>query len=271
MPSAYPLTPFRVPDATPVCDRVALLTRLSAEGVGYAAVARLADAARARVGALYAALAAAAPDVAARPDTVPRLYALEALRVVQSLPYVPGPAGQEWCQSADYTARHGGECKALSVLYAAVARRLGLRVEPVWITQTGRDLNHVAARVRAGGVGRPWLWADASMRGAMLGESPYEAAARLDAGRVVGAPAGPALRPSRVWPAPASAGPGGLPFAWSGWEALWKGWPAGWWRRYYPHLYAPPAALAADPRAYGLDAGAAAPAALAALPLGATA
>jgi hypothetical protein len=71
----------------------------------------------------------------------------------------------------------------------------------------------------------------------MLGESPYEAAPRLNAGHVLGElPLGSA----KV--APAGSSPG-YPFAWAGWRTLWPGWPGWFWCREYP--------FTCDPRAGG--------------------
>lgn len=106
-----------------------------------------------------------------------------ALAAVQKVPYVPGPIGEEWMQGATYTLVHGGECKALSVLLCAVLRARGVPCEIVWITQTGKPINHVTVVVMNG---NNQYWADPSVKGARLGESPYDAVRRTESWHVVG-------------------------------------------------------------------------------------
>lgn len=99
-----------------------------------------------------------------------------------------------------------GDCKKRSVLFAALARTLGLPTRAVWIDQetSGADLNHVAAQV-CGAVDRVkratmpnaprhaaqvivpngptcdggWEWVETTISGARVGEHPYDAQARL--------------------------------------------------------------------------------------------
>src|ERR1700687_5829422 len=87
------------------------------------------------------------PASAKHGDWWPRLLALEALRAVQSLKYVEGPPGKECMQRADYTIANGGECKALSVVFATVCKILGIPCEIIFVTQTGKPLNHVTTIV----------------------------------------------------------------------------------------------------------------------------
>lgn len=167
-------SPFCVRDTTSVCERLDLLDRLADEGAQDPVVADLAMRVGAKVG---------------RAD--PRALAAEALVAVQTHPYVPNPPGQDCYQPARWTHLHGGECKALTVLYVALCRKLGVEAEPVWVNQEGAPLNHVVAMVRAAGQS---YWADPSLKGAYFGESPYEAVPRLDAWHVIGArPAGGAF------------------------------------------------------------------------------
>ena len=109
--------------------------------------------------------------------------ARNALAAVQKLPYVPGPEGQEWMQGAAYTLQHGGECKALSVLLVAALKVRNIPAEIVWITQTGKPLNHVTVVVLDG---QNQYWAEPAVPGARLGESPYDAIERTGSWHVVG-------------------------------------------------------------------------------------
>lgn len=258
MPSQYPLTPFRISDETPVCDRVAILRNLAVEGMQYASVHALAKIiyqqalARAQ---LFRDMAANDPAMQAAmksPSWFQRLLALEALRAVQSLPYVHDPKDEEWFQSSDYTARHGGDCKDSTVLLTSLDRLLGLQAEAVWITQTGQMINHVTGRVWLDG---QWYWQDGSIRGAMLGESAYEAEPRLGAQDVTGRvnPAG--QQPDGQQPDGQLEGAlpkvDGYPFAWSGWKTLWAGWPTNWWCNNYQYLCIAYGSVVKDPVAFG--------------------
>lgn len=273
MPGQFPIAPWRVPDETPVCDRVKLLNDLATDGMRYPAVRSLATWVYQRARFQASKFADAAKSDAtmrqtmAGPSWWPRLLALEALRTVQSLPYVHDPVGEEWLQTANFTMTggpngipHGGDCKDLSVLLVAIDRLLGLRAEPYWVTQNGQSINHVTARVWLDG---KWFWEDGSIRGAMLGESPYEAEARLGSGVAKSLHAAGKI----VAPAGKGGGGGGFHgggfgggfhggfgrglFGWWGWNGLWGGWPQSWWCYYYPYLCAPYSRLTAFPYAYG--------------------
>jgi len=236
--SRYPSAPFRVDDTTPICDRIALTNGLASEGEDDPELQALARVVFARAGALAAVLAGAAPrdpllgSVVRAQQWFARLLALEALRAVQSLPYVPCPVGVDCYQPVAYTLAHGGECKALVATLLALERVLGLRADPYWITQKGQDINHMTSFVWLDG---QELWSDPSIRGAMLGESPYQATRRLGPNAALGqvtAPAGRAAAPTD-------------------WRAAWRGWPAWWFSQYHPGLTAPYATLVANPTAYG--------------------
>ncbi len=214
---------WRVSDETPVCDRVAIMEQLALESAQLPSVKALAASVLERAKAL-------APFSPVKTgDWQQRILATEALRAVQSVQYVSAPEGEEWMQRGDYTLQNGGECKALSVLLCAICRILGVKSEILWITQTGRPINHVAARIFLDG---EWFWADGSVRGAMLGESPYDAIKRLDAWHVVGGKTTPAGSPVL----PAALPNVYYPFAWAGWRSLWRGWDPWWWNRHYPYL-----------------------------------
>ncbi len=196
----------------------------------------------------FAKMAASDPAMQAvvkSPSWFPRLLALEALRSVQSLPYVHDPKDEEWFQSADYTARNGGDCKDSTVLLVAIDRLLGLKAEAVWITQTGQMINHVTGRVMLDG---QWFWEDGSIRGAMLGESAYEAEPRLGAQDVTGRAVPDSAEPK---PAGIIAKVNGYPFAWDGWKTLWNGWSPTFWCSNYPYLCVAYSSVVKNPTAYG--------------------
>lgn len=70
-----------------------------------------------------------------------------------------------------------GDCEDLAVLYASLARALGLRSQVVWIDQPRGAYNHVAAAVCDLGAGCEWV--ETTLPGARVGENPYTAAERL--------------------------------------------------------------------------------------------
>lgn len=225
--------PFRVADETQVCSRVKLMMDLARDGVQSQKLAAFLAPVRARADQLIRAFT---DDARADPSMQnviraqafrDRILAMEILRAVQWLPYVRDPENEEWMQCADYTIANGGDCKDSSVLYTAACLSCGISAEPYWITQTGQSLNHVTARVF---LDQGPFWADGSIRGAMLGESPYEAEERLQSGvtglKASGRPVGARSQHGRLFP-------------WWGWRGLWSGWPAWWWCRYYPYLCGP--------------------------------
>jgi len=116
-------------------------------------------------------------------DPTPLDLACAALRVAQRSGYQRDQPG-EWFQSVRYTVVHGGDCEDLSALFVSLAWLLGLDADLIWLEQPDRPLDHVAAKVLVGGA---WLWADASVCGARVGESPYAAMDRLGAWYVVDA------------------------------------------------------------------------------------
>lgn len=98
-----------------------------------------------------------------------------AMLAVQALPYVHDPPG-EWLARGAYTAAWGGDCLRLAPLVVAVAECAGVPGEVLWLTQPSAMQDHVTARLCPAGV---WRWAETTIRGAHLGESPYAAADRL--------------------------------------------------------------------------------------------
>lgn len=159
--------PYRIPDETSIPDRLVILNQLIDAAWDDPDVVRM-------VATIRRSLPANASV---------RQRAQAALTAAQSRAYVPDPAGEEWFQSPGYTARFGGDCEDLASLFVLLARKLGLDARLVWITQPKQELNHVTAVVAYCG---DWRWADASMRGARLGENPYDAVARLNAHHILG-------------------------------------------------------------------------------------
>jgi len=165
-----------IQETTPVCSRVHLLHQFAIDGSRTEIVARLAARVMARVRVRVM-------DVQVHTgDWYATLIAEEALAEVHKLPYQGDPPDKDCYRDVEITARQGGECKALNILLVAILLRLGVRAEVGWILQTGMPLNHVASKVWING--QP-LWADGSIHGAKLGESPYEAIERTGAYHVV--------------------------------------------------------------------------------------
>lgn len=225
--------PFAVDGSTPVCTRVDLMRAMAAQGQHDPALIVLAGEVQRNADRLCDAVRAAALRDAVWAAALrvqwgcARVLACECLLAVQSVPYVAGPDGVDQYQPVAWTLSHGGECKAKAVLFAALARAVGLDAWPEWITQEGQPLNHALGVVR---LDPPTpMWADGSIRGAALGESPYEALGHTDAHLVTG------LSPV----APTGPDHGGRPFQWAGWHDLWAGWPAWWWCTHYPTLCDP--------------------------------
>lgn len=104
------------------------------------------------------------------------LRARAILRYVQSRPYEPDPDGQEWYAGLIYTIGYGGDCEELAALVVALARVVGIPGEVRWMDQPNHPLNHVTALLYVNG---QWVWAEASVVGAQLGEHPQAAATRL--------------------------------------------------------------------------------------------
>lgn len=117
--------------------------------------------------------------------STPRAVAEAVLRHVQDdVRYIPDPVALEIFNSVPQTLLMGGDCEDLATLFVSAYRSLGGRTRIVWITQAGKRLNHVTAQVSFDPWTVPddqatWLWAEASVRGAAVGENPYDAAARL--------------------------------------------------------------------------------------------
>lgn len=100
----------------------------------------------------------------------------EALLVrVQRLGYRADPSG-EWLQRGTETAARGGDCEDLGALFVALCGAAGIVARLVWLSQANAPQDHVTAQVLLDG---RWVWADASILGARLGESSYQAAARI--------------------------------------------------------------------------------------------
>lgn len=111
-----------------------------------------------------------------RNDPVERAAAL--LARVQELPYHPDPAGfgGDWVRPPCRTLVEGGDCDCLTVLVAAMDHAAGLTWRLAWLVQPRASLDHVAAQVH---VARAWQFQEVTVRGAVLGEAPRDAVARL--------------------------------------------------------------------------------------------
>lgn len=70
----------------------------------------------------------------------------------------------------------GGDCKARSQYLVALCRWHGLGAGLVWVPQGGFPVDHVSAWIWWRG---RWVWADATVPGAELGEAPEDAARRV--------------------------------------------------------------------------------------------
>jgi len=146
----------RVVDGTPAA-RLSVFRRMAVEGAAHPDVRREAR-------ALW------------RRDPVERAAAL--LARVQELPYHPDPAGfgGDWVRPPCRTLVEGGDCDCLTVLVAALDHASGLTWRIGWLIQPRAALDHVAAQVY---LRRAWLFQEVTIRGAVLGEGPHEAVARL--------------------------------------------------------------------------------------------
>lgn len=110
------------------------------------------------------------------------------LRRVHAVPFWAYPPKLECFAPAGKVLERGGDCDNLSVLYAASCLYAGIPASVVWINQPKSKLNHVTAVVFLDG---EWQWADPSIKGARIGETPYEAAHRTGNGAPLGiAPGG---------------------------------------------------------------------------------
>jgi transglutaminase-like putative cysteine protease len=149
--------PTRVPDTLSVCDRLAILTEI------------------ARIGSQLVEVWAVANSFAGPNQTA------DILAFVQTLPFLPDPEG-EWYQGALYTAFNGGDCEDLVSLLVAMYESVGIKSEIIWLEQRNRPLNHVSCRVLSGG---RMQWAEPSIKGARIGENPYDALSRTRDGKAM--------------------------------------------------------------------------------------
>ena len=121
------------------------------------------------------------------------------LLTVQGLPYVPDPPGaRDLVRDPWETSEIGGDCEDLAVLLGVYLTRLRVRWDLLWMHQgeSGAPLDHVTVQLR---LDSQWFWADPTVRGARLGEHPYDAVERLgvDGHRLTGRALGRGLRPVR--------------------------------------------------------------------------
>jgi len=165
------MTGWRVPDTWTPDERLCEGERLADVGASAPRTVELAGAIRERFGGVLGQAAAV-------------------LVVVQALPYVPDPGGEEWLQSVAETWERGGDCEDVSTAVVALARAVGLRARLVWLPLPGEAFPHVSAQISPDPASVPsatatWWWAEPSVR-AHLGEYPLDAAARLNHWRPFG-------------------------------------------------------------------------------------
>lgn len=186
-------TTLTIPDTMPPAERVALMERYVAEAAADPVVAALARQWTRGV------------DPRDRAAVAQRL--LDALNGEVAYALDCGNGGCEIVASPRWTlAARRGDCKKRSMLYAAMARTLGIPARAVWIDQesAGAPLNHVAAQAcmavdrvkRATMPSAPrhaaqvivpegqtcnggWSWVETTINGARVGEHPYDAQSRL--------------------------------------------------------------------------------------------
>lgn len=191
----YPYA-FLVPSITSVEQRVAILNSLVRQDLCDPDLQRMAK------------------ECAARTDGTPRGIAQAILDLQnEKIAYVLDPGRSEVFQSARYSlARRAGDCEDKGVFFATLAILAGLRAAVCWLNQPppARN-NHVAPKVCLSWLrGAPasyvpaiwdyserrgehtlevtcptgleegvWVWAETTLRGARVGEHPYDALARL--------------------------------------------------------------------------------------------
>lgn len=99
---------------------------------------------------------------------------------VQALPYRQDPGG-EWINTSAETATVGGDCEDKAALLAVLCVCAGVPARLLWAYQRRRVQDHVSCQVELDGV---WLWAEPTLEGAELGESPWVAVERLAVERI---------------------------------------------------------------------------------------
>lgn len=105
-----------------------------------------------------------------------RDIATRVLRRVQAAGYRDDPPGCDRYAPVEFTLRNGGDCDDLAPAVAALAILCGLQARFVYLSQPRSPLDHVTVKVLVDG---EWLWAEPTLRGARLGEHPYDAARRI--------------------------------------------------------------------------------------------
>lgn len=106
-----------------------------------------------------------------------RAIAAAALAYVQGVRFVVEAPGVDVYQTpAETIAANTGDCEDLVALFVAIARAAGVPAWPVFVAQSWAPWDHFAAAVR---VEQRTEWAEPSVPGAYLGESPQNAARRL--------------------------------------------------------------------------------------------
>ena len=110
-------------------------------------------------------------------STGSRAKAAAALAFVHGVRFVDEGMSRDVYQTpAETLDANAGDCEDLVALFVAIARAVGVHAWPEFVPQPEIPWDHFAAVVR---VEQRNLWAEPSVPGAMLGEAPQVAAARL--------------------------------------------------------------------------------------------
>lgn len=98
--------------------------------------------------------------------------------------YDPDPTGGEAVRLPTLVlGSRKGDAEELAVVFVAMCRCANVEAALAWLDQPQHAVNHVFARVK---VGDRWLDAETTLRGARVGEAPYEAMRRLQGGAAGG-------------------------------------------------------------------------------------
>lgn len=131
-------------------------------------------AARAREALTDPSVQAAARGIACA-NCQPRERAAAVLRRAQAAGFVADPPGCDAYAPVAHTLAHGGDCDDLTPLVMALGTLTGFGARVAYLSQPDEPQDHVTGMLLVDG---EWLWAEPSVRGARLGEHPYDAARR---------------------------------------------------------------------------------------------
>lgn len=160
---------FVIDDRTSECDRLALIEEIARKGQPDAAQFF--------------------PDTSLLSDEE---AAAVILFCVQQLPFLENPTDRDIYREVSRTIKEGADCKGKTALILAGLWNRGIRGQALWVNQNGFDINHVLGATSFDPPSVPdrdaeWKYMEGSIRGARLGESPYQAAVRIGDRRAIGA------------------------------------------------------------------------------------